>query len=75
MTNDFARMKTQNPPPQPTAATLPRLGNQLKAQLKAWRHTTERHEQIVLARKTSGSKVTERWLEEVERKIGDIGTK
>lgn len=75
MMNNFARMKIQKPPPQLTTKTLARLGNQSKMQLRAWRCTKDRHEQIALGRETSGWKITKKWLEEVETKIGEANTK
>lgn len=76
--NGSTSMDAEKPPPPPqlTVTTLARLGSQTKAQLKAWRHTTQRHEQIALARERSGSKVkTTKWLEDVEKKIEGISTK
>ena len=52
----FSSMDATELPPQLTAATLARLGGQSKAQLEAWRHTTERHEQIALALETLASR-------------------
>ena len=55
-------------------ARFANLERRSKTQLKTWRHTTERHEQVALGQKTSGSKAkTEQWLEEVEKKIEGIG--
>ena len=76
--NGSTSMDAEKPPPPPqlTVTTLARLGSQTKAQLKAWRHTTQRHEQVALARERSGSKVkTTKWLEDVEKKIEGISTK
>lgn len=69
-------MSTEKPLPQLTAVTLATVGCRPKAQLKAWRRTTEPHEQVALGRKVSSSKITtEKWLEEIEHKIEVNGAK
>lgn len=66
----FSSMDAAELPPQLTAATLARVGGRSKAQLKAWRHTTERHEQIALAVKTLASRDRmEKCLDEIGRKV------
>ena len=81
LTSGSISTNIEEPSSQLTAATLARfaeLGRQSKAQLKTWRYTAERHEQVALGQrqKTSGSKVkTGKWLEEIEKKIEGTGTK
>ena len=68
------RKDVERPTPQLTAASLAVLGSRSKAQLRAWRYTAERHEQVSMAQKTSGSEVKMvKWLNEVEKEIRGNG--
>lgn len=68
------RKDVKKTPPQLTAASIATLGSQSRTQLDGWRTTAERHEQIVLGQKASGSKAkTEKWLDEIDKKISGNG--
>lgn len=70
----FSSMNAAELPPQLTAVTLARVGGQSKAQLGAWRHTMERHEQIALALKISVLREEmESWILEIGKKIEGFG--
>ena len=57
-------------PPQLTAVRLAGIDVQSKAQLEAWQHTTERHEEVALGLEmvVSRGKI-EGWLEEIGKRV------
>ena len=63
-------MNTVKPPPQLTAVRLAGIDMQSKAQLEAWQHTTERHEEVALGLEmvVSRGKI-EGWLEEIGKRV------
>ena len=63
-------MDTVKPSPPLAAVKLAGIGVQSKAQLGAWEHTTERHEEVALGLEivVSRGKIEE-WLEEIGKRI------
>ena len=63
-------MDIVKPPPQLTAVTLAGIDVQSKAQLEAWEHTMERHEEVALGVEmvVSRGKI-EGWLEEIGKRV------
>ena len=63
-------MDTVKPSPQLTAVKLAEIGLQSNAQLEAWEHTTERHEEVALGLEivVSRGKI-EGWLEEIGKRV------
>ena len=60
-------------PPQLTAIRLARIDVQSKAQLEAWEHTTERHEEVALGLEWVTSQGTiEGWLEEIGKRVDGL---
>lgn len=73
LSSPFSRNGTEKALPPLTAESLTGLGIS-STQLDGWRSNSERHELIALAIEASGSgDEMEKWLDEVERKIGGGG--
>ena len=63
-------MDTKKTPSQLTAVRLAEIGVQSKAQLVAWQHTRERHEEVVLGLESVVSRgKVEAWLEEIGKRV------
>ena len=70
LTINFHSMDTVKPPPQLTAVRLAGIDVQSKAQLEAWQHTTERHEEVALGLEMAVSQdKMEGWLEEIGKRV------